>query len=177
MAYHIGVRWLRAILVIGVVAVVQLTKGQQQSSLPDVHQSISAVEYRNTQYDFCLSLPKDWKGYSVLVDEWHGYKLTRREGDVIVAQGPLVIIRHPNWTPEEPRQDIPIMAFTRAQWRAVQKGAFSVSSAPFGPGELGRNHNYVFALPPRYNYAFPMGYEEVERIVKDHFLHAPCKRR
>jgi hypothetical protein len=30
---------------------------------------------------------------------------------------------------------------------------------------LGVNEKYVFALPARYNYAFPAGYEEVENII------------
>ena len=57
------------------------------------------------------------------------------------------------------------MVFTPAQWRSVRQEKFLVSAAPFGPGELGRNSKYVFALPPRYDYSFPPGYEEVEEIM------------
>ncbi|MGB8451919.1 MAG: hypothetical protein WCD89_06255 [Anaerocolumna sp.] len=39
-------------------------------------------------------------------------------------------------------------------------------SAPINPCELGRNSQYVFALPARYNYAFPEGFEEVEDIIQ-----------
>ena len=39
-------------------------------------------------------------------------------------------------------------------------------AAPINPSELGRNKRYVFALPPRYNFAFPTGYEEVEEILE-----------
>ena len=39
-------------------------------------------------------------------------------------------------------------------------------AAPINPGELGRNVKYVFALPARYNYAFPTGYQEVEKILE-----------
>lgn len=35
-----------------------------------------------------------------------------------------------------------------------------------GPSKLGSNSVYVFALPPRYNYAFQTGFEEVEEILK-----------
>ena len=35
-----------------------------------------------------------------------------------------------------------------------------------GPSELGRNTRYVFGLPFRYNYSFPIGYEEVEKILE-----------
>jgi hypothetical protein len=66
------------------------------------------------------------------------------------------------------------MVFTRAQWRSVQQEKFLVSAAPFGPEEIGRNSRYVFALPPRYNYAFPPGYEEVEQIIESGPLRAPC---
>lgn len=57
------------------------------------------------------------------------------------------------------------MVFTHKQWKLVEEGTLVVSAAPIGPGELGRNREYVFALPPRYNYAFPEGYEEVEKII------------
>lgn len=59
------------------------------------------------------------------------------------------------------------MIFTLRQWNEN----LIVSAAPIGPSELGRNSRYVFALPPRYNYAFPDGYEEVEQILKDKPLH------
>lgn len=36
-----------------------------------------------------------------------------------------------------------------------------------GPIVLIRHPHYVFALPARYNYAFPEGFEEVEDILKD----------
>ena len=58
------------------------------------------------------------------------------------------------------------MVFTLAQWNALQQGKFHIGAAPIGPTELGRNSNYVFALPARYNYAFLNGYQEVENILK-----------
>ena len=57
------------------------------------------------------------------------------------------------------------MVFTIAQWDLVQRMKLSVGAAPIGPSELGHNATYVFALPARYNYAFPTGYQEVERIL------------
>jgi hypothetical protein len=80
--------------------------------------------------------------------------------------GPLVLIRHPGWTEENPRQDIPVMVFTHAQWEALENGEFHIGAAPTNPSRLGRNSEYVFALPARYNYAFPEGYEEVEDIIE-----------
>lgn len=131
--------------------------------------SANRIEYRNTHYGFCYSLPGGWTGYSIRTDEW--------QGDGQGPKGPIIVIRHPQWTPEDPRQDIPIMVFTQAQWRLLKREKFFVSAAPFGPTELGRNHKYVFALPPRFDYAFPTGYEEVEEIVKSKPLRAPCRAR
>lgn len=60
------------------------------------------------------------------------------------------------------------MVFTLAQWSED----LIVSAAPIGPSELARNAHYVFALPPRYNFAFPDGYQEVEAILQAKPLHA-----
>lgn len=175
--------WLATILV-GVMALVPTTNGQQAGESPSANvqqpvppRTVPSIEYRNPQYGFCFSLPQDWKGYSILVDEWHGFRDTPQSA-VEVARGPIITIRHPKWTPENPRQDIPIMVFTQPQWGAVTNPGtpqwFSVSAAPFLPGELGHNRKYVFALPPRYNYADAKGIEEVGRIIRSHSLHAPC---
>jgi len=131
----------------------------------------TAVEYRNTEYGFSFSLPAGWQGYTTTVDEWAGYTVDA-SGDVPSEQGPQVLIRHPKWTAEAPRQDIPIMVFTLEQWSALQEGKFHIGAAPMNPTELGRNARYVFALPARYNYAFPDGYEEVEQILQGHPLQA-----
>jgi len=57
------------------------------------------------------------------------------------------------------------MVFTLEQWDALQQGKFHIGAAPIGPTELGRNSKYVFALPARYNFAFPKGFEVVEEII------------
>jgi hypothetical protein len=54
-------------------------------------------------------------------------------------KGPFIIIRHPLWTESNPRQDIPIMIFTKAQWKLDEANKLIVSAVPIGPGELGRN--------------------------------------
>lgn len=64
------------------------------------------------------------------------------------------------------------MIFTLEQWNALLEGKFHIGAAPIGPTELGRNSKYVFALPARYNFAFPEGYEEVEEIIKKNPLQA-----
>jgi hypothetical protein len=131
--------------------------------------SLSIVEYRNTQYGFSFSLPVSWEGYSIVEDKWEGVALG---GDVVIEQGPIILIRNPQWTSANPRQDIPIMVFTINQWDSLQQEKFHIGAAPIGPSELGRNSKYVFALPARYNYAFPPGFEEVEEILENNPLKA-----
>ena len=57
------------------------------------------------------------------------------------------------------------MVFTRAQWDEIEKNRIIVSAAPVGPSALGRNKKFVFALPARYNYALPDGFQEVDEII------------
>lgn len=123
--------------------------------------------YDNTDYGFTFSLPQSWKGYAILTDQWEGRALDGDQAGNIVYCGTIISIRNPLWTQEVPRQDIPIMVFTIDQWNDVANEKVGVSAAPIPPSELGRNSKYVFALPARYNYAFPEGYEEVEQIIND----------
>ena len=102
--------------------------------------------YQNTEYGFSFSLPESWRGYSVLADEWEGFT---PGGSEAVERGPLISLRHPQWTEQNQRQDIPIMVFTYDQWNALQNGEFHIGAAPVGPRELGRSSSYVFALPAR----------------------------
>jgi hypothetical protein len=126
----------------------------------------ASVVYVNRRYAFRFDLPSDWKGYRILTQQWNG----TAPGPAKPRQkeyGPRIVIRNPRWTKAHPRQDIPIMIFTLEQW----KEDLTVSAAPIGPSELGRNSRYVFALPPRYNFAFPEGYKEVEQILEKKPLH------
>jgi hypothetical protein len=125
------------------------------------------IIYENTQYGFKLTLPKSWESYTVLTDEWKGNRVTDSQAGAVPETGPMIKIRNPHWTAEKPWQDIPIMIFTPAQWDSVQKEELAVGAAPIPPSELGRNAKYVFALPARYNYAFPEGFEEVESIIEN----------
>jgi len=166
-----------AMLLFG-VAELPFAAPQEHSAAPphNANQQATRIEYRNAQYGFCFSLPASWRGYAILVELWQGHA-NDSKGDVIVQEGPLISIRHPRWTSSNPRQDIPIMVFTRAQWQSLQHDDFHVSAAPIGPSELGRNRKYLFALPPRYNFAFPTGYEEVDQILDSHPLNAECPAR
>ena len=129
------------------------------------------VIYTYTQYGFSFSLPLSWEGYQIIESKWEGYT-PGTQGDVTVEQGPVISIRHPKWTLANPRQDIPIMVFTLAQWDSLQQDKFHIGAAPIGPSELGSNTKYVFALPARYNFSFPTGYEEVEKILEGNPLKA-----
>lgn len=122
---------------------------------------IGPVVYENAIYGFRFYLPETWKGYSIVEEKWEG--LSNGE---LVETGLRLLIRHPDWTDDNPRQDIPIMVFTLKQWDALCKEEFSVGAAPIGPSKLGSNSAYVFALPARYNFAFQTGFEEVEEILK-----------
>lgn len=124
------------------------------------------IIYENKEYGFRFRLPKTWKGYKIVMDKWEGKPIEETKNADTAESGPIISIRHPKWTQEEERQDIPIMVFTHEQWDALQKEQFHIGAAPMNPSELGRNSMYVFALPARYNYAFPTGYEEVEEILE-----------
>lgn len=131
----------------------------------------TGIEYSNGQYGFSFYLPQDWKAYSVVAGAWEG-DAVGPQGNVPVERGPLISIKNPKWTAQNPYQDIPIMIFTLAQWDSLQRDQFHIGAAPINPSELGRNSRYVFALPARYNYAFPAGWEEVQNILNNRPLHA-----
>jgi hypothetical protein len=131
----------------------------------------TGIEYRNPEFGFTFSLPASWKGYSTLNDKWLGYAFNGQT-EVTIEQGPMISIRHPQWTPENPRRDIPIMIFTIAQWNSLQQGNYSVSAGGITI-ELGRNAKYVFALPPRYDFADLPGRDEVETILEGNPLRTP----
>lgn len=120
------------------------------------------VTYTNDQYGFSVSLPSGWQGYTVV-------RGTREIRDIdsgtVVATAPTVSIRHPLSTTSKPRQDIPVDIYTKAQWTGITTEKYAVGAAPIPPSELAHNSTYVFALPARYNYAFPEGFEEVETIL------------
>ena len=126
--------------------------------------SAGSIFYQNEEYGLRVKLPKSWKGYKVTISQWCGGG-TCPNGEQHFELGPKLVIRHPNSTEENPRQDIPIMVFTLAQWEKVDHEQVSVSAAGMRPAELARNCHYVFALPPRYNYAEVDGIAEVSIIL------------
>lgn len=136
---------------------------------------LKSVVYTNKKYGFRFSLPESWRGYSISIGEWEGGdgRTYQSHEDVPPPQkGPFISIGHPRSTEGNPRQNILIMVFTKAQWQLVEEDKLIVSAAPIGPSELGRNAKYVFALPPRFNYGLIDGWEEVNEIIQNHPLQA-----
>jgi hypothetical protein len=136
---------------------------------------MKSVVYTNKKFRFRFTLPQSWRGYSISISEWgggDGVTDQSAKGAPPLQKGPLISIGDPRSTEKNPRQNIPIMVFTTAEWQLVEQNKLLVSPAPVPPSELGRNTKYVFALPARYNYAFIDGFEEVNEILQNHPLHA-----
>jgi hypothetical protein len=151
------------LIVIGTVGYWMANKEPAVTQIPIVQPVSEKLEYVNDQYGFSITLPVSWKGYTTIAESWTGTNVDDSKAPSI--QGPKLFIRHPLWTKEVPRQDIPIMVFTMDQWALIQQEKLSVGAAPIGPSELGRNEKYIFALPARYNFAYLPGFEEVQKII------------
>lgn len=123
-----------------------------------------SLVYSNDDYGFDFNLPLSWEGYQILTESWEGTDISGSNQGV-TETGEKIIIRNPKWSEDTPYQDIPIMIFTLDQWEKITNEEISVSAAPIGPSMLGENSKYVFALPARYNFSFPEGFEEVEDIM------------
>ncbi|WP_027084533.1 hypothetical protein [Cohnella panacarvi] len=162
---------LVAVVAVSVPAIVSANRSNQaEEAAPVVAQDYQVAPtvqvdqsvYENTEYGFRFTLPDSWKGYTIVTNQWEGHDAT--DGKV-AESGASIGIRHPEWTTDKPRQDIPIYVFTVDQWNALQQEKFFIGAAPMGPKELTRNNKYVFALPARYNFAYLDGFEEVEDIL------------
>ena len=132
------------------------------SKLPVSAPVVKEIIYTNNEYGFKITLPSTWAGYGVLDGK-------REVRDVstgaVVSVAPTISIRHPLWTKQIPRQDIPVDIYTLSEWAGIKAEKYSVGAAPIPPSELARNAQYVFALPARYNFAYLEGYKEVEEIL------------
>lgn len=154
------------LIVIGTVGYWIVDKEPVATPIPIVVPVVSEkLEYVNDQYGFSITLPVSWKGYTTIVESWTGSMIDNPNSPSL--KGPKLLIRHPLWTNEVPRQDIPIMVFTLDDWALIKQEKLSVGAAPIGPSELGRNSKYVFALPARYNFSYLPGFEEVQKIIDD----------
>lgn len=137
----------------------------------------SVIIYTNTDYGFTFSLPNSWQGYTIVESAWQGNALgstttLSNTAASIAPTGPKIIIRNPKWTATAPYEDIPILVFTIAEWNAYTADDFSISAAPIKATELARNNTYVFALPPRWDFDYSLGYEEAESIIAGNPLSA-----
>ena len=159
------------IIVLLVIAGVAWFVSQKNTPTAPPVQVKNSVDYVDNQYGFSQVLPLDWKGYSIVTSTWSGDAISQ-SGQVQVAslQGPMISIGNPLSTVQTPYQNIPIMIFTPSQWNDLQQGKFHIGAAPINPSELGSNTSYVFALPARYNYAYPAGWQEVDQIIKSNSL-------
>jgi hypothetical protein len=129
-----------------------------------------SLKYVNKEYGFTFSLPATWKGYSTVKNTWSG---TDSSDGQVSEGGPEITIVNPRSTSEKPYQDIVIMVFSHAQWDSLQQAKFSIGAAAVGPGEIGRNRRYVFALPPRLIDTDNMyGWREVWKLLQSNPLHA-----
>ena len=156
---------IRVLLLAASLAVPSVSHSQQTAA---EGRQTGAIEYESP-YGFCFSLPEGWKGFSTIYDRWQGYS---RVGGTAVTGGPVVVIRNPKWSTSSPHQDIPIIVFTLQQWQSLGKD-FVVTASGVAPNQLGRNSKYVFAIPARYNYSYPEGWQEVDKIIAGHPLHSP----
>jgi hypothetical protein len=168
---------LRSLAPVLIVALSVSGRAQQPNPVSRPAQAASKhteiIEYTNRESGFRFTLPESWRGYRILWSDWSGPVLANNGHEEHSLQGPKLVIRHPKWTEENPREDMPIMIFTIPQWN---QGPI-VSAAPFGPSEIGRNCKYVFAVPPRWDYDFSEGYEEAEKLLGSSSLHtfSPAK--
>ena len=142
------------------------------SSAPSMPMVVSSqgefIYYVNTVYHFNYRLPASWKGFTVVQETWSGrvYDELSKSYTGRTETGPKLLIRHPLWTKENPREDLPVMIFNHAQWQLIEQERLVVSAAPIGPSEMGRNSEWVFALPARWNFDNLPGVEEATEIVE-----------
>jgi hypothetical protein len=139
-----------------------LAGAPQAKQNPVAESATDAVVYSNTKYGFTFSLPQSWKGYTIVADKWEASDAQKG----VVERGPIVCIRHPEWSKENPRQDIPIMVFTSAQWESVEKGDYFAGAGAIRPIELGRNRKYAFAIPRHFDEAEVAGVKEVDELLQ-----------
>jgi hypothetical protein len=139
----------------------------QQAKQETAEPATGGVEYTNTKYGFRFSLPNGWKGYTIVTEQWEASDAQKGT----VERGPIVYIRHPEWTKENPREDIPIMIFTLTQWESVEHGDYFIGGAAIVPGELGGNRKYAFAVSRRVQESEAAGAKEVNEILQHRPLH------
>jgi hypothetical protein len=127
------------------------------------------LRYRNARYDFTFFLPTSWRGYSALIQQWEGESYSPTADKlIVVGHGPMITFRHPQWHPNAPYQDIPVLVFTRAQWDLLHQGKLWPSLFAGGTmDELWHSQKFVFAMSSRYNAADDVkGWKSTGDIIK-----------
>lgn len=139
------------------------------SSTPEQNQidTDQSLIYENDDYGFEVSLPIDWENFQIITGEWEA-DVFNQAGEKLDEKvtGPKISIRHPDYTEDNPTQDIPILVLTHEQWDEMQDNeshtaTLHIGAAPIGPSLLASNDDYVFALPARYNF---YGYDKTEEV-------------
>lgn len=130
----------------------------------DFFKNSGALIYKDKDFNFELTLPPSWKGFTTEKKDWQGWTIDTGKQDY---SGEEIIIKNPKTTDSQAYQDVPIMVFTKDVWQLVADEKVSVSAAPIGPQKIGENKNYVFATPPRwYGFTDAIGWEEAIKIIK-----------
>jgi hypothetical protein len=140
-----------------------LATGCTIANIP-ARQSDTPVIYHNDQYGLTFSLPAEWRGYSVLPEKWQSVKYNPDlDKDVVGGHGPIIILRHPMWTVDQVRQDIPILVFTRDQWATDMQDGIFAGGVEY---EISHNARYVFAIHSRFNWDDSVtGWQDAGEIV------------
>ena len=120
----------------------------------------------NAKYEFAFYLPASWQGYSVLTGQWNGQTYSpATDKSEETEHGPLLVLRNPQWKVGDPQQDIPVLVFTRSQWKRGRAGEFTIFAGGV-QSEISHNGNYVFAIHSRFNWDQSVkGAREAEDIV------------
>ena len=130
------------------------------------HPSDLPLRYHNAQYGFTFFLPANWKGYSILIQQWNAELRSADYQTVIgIESGPAIVLRNPQWKASEPYQDIPILVFTHSQWDAVKPQRLFVGAGGSND-EISHNAKYVFGINSRHNWDELKGWEETGKIVQ-----------
>jgi hypothetical protein len=85
-----------------------------------------------------------------LTEHWDGETYLPAKGkDVVLARGPIIVLRNPLWKTNDLCQDIPIHVFTRQQWDDIKLGDYNAAGAGGVIYELWHNDKYVFGIHSR----------------------------
>jgi len=156
------------------------TKNQQQEQIKlDVELDLldGWTKYENGEFSFVMGFPDSWNNYTVERQKWKGWLIDGSEesgdysGDELVFINPRYEVRKSEGEGLAPFKDcwqnIPIMAISKDVWNLIIQEKIAVSAAPVGPGKIGENSKFVFALPPRWaGFSCTLGVEEAQQIVK-----------